>query len=358
VRTASAGLADRLVVAGGGGGGGGAIGGGGGGGGYFGGGRGAATTIGGDTGRSGGGGTQTAGGIAGDGGNGICGLTSGSSGNSGTGGKGGTTVCNGARNDGGGGGAGGGTSGAQGVSGTASGGGGGSGFGPAGVAFNTGVQTGNGKIVVTYTVDITAPTTTIDSHPTNPTNATSASLTFHASDPDDTAGFAFGCSLDGAVFAACTSPASYSNLAGGSHTFKVHATDAAGNQGTDASFTWRVDTTHFSGFLQPVDNPPTINKGKAGRTYPVKWQLTDASGAYISSLSGVTSVCVKTTSCSAFTDDPADALETEATGGTSLRYDTTSNQYIYNWATPSKGCYSLFLTLSSGAVFLAYFNLS
>jgi hypothetical protein len=191
-----------------------------------------------------------------------------------------------------------------------------------------------------------------------PTNATAASLTFHASDPDDTTGFAFACSLDGAAFASCTSPVSYSDLANGSHSFNVHATDASDNQGTDASFTWRVDTTHFSGFLQPVDNPPTINKGKAGRTYPVKWQLTDASGAYISSLSAVTSVSVKATSCSAFTDDPADALETEATGGTSLRYDTTSNQYIYNWATPSKGCYSLFLTLSSGAVFLAYFNLS
>jgi hypothetical protein len=88
-----------------------------------------------------------------------------------------------------------------------------------------------------WNIDTTAPQTSIDSQPTNPTTSTSASFTFHGSDSADT----FECSLDGSPFAACSSPQNYNGLALGSHSFALRAKDSAGNMdASPATYGWTI----------------------------------------------------------------------------------------------------------------------
>lgn len=108
-----------------------------------------------------------------------------------------------------------------------------------------------------------------------------------------------------------------------------------------------------------MDNPPTVNLGRAGRTYPVKFRLFDMSGDPVTSVSAISSITYKSTSCTAFTDDPTDALEATSSGNLGLRYDATTGQFMYDWKTPSgTGCYTLFLQFDNGqARQKAFFNL-
>jgi hypothetical protein len=97
----------------------------------------------------------------------------------------------------------------------------------------------------------TAPDTFIDSGPEPATTQTSATLSFHASTADAT----FECSLDGAPYADCTSPTTYSAVGEGTHNFAVRAVDANRTDPSPATRSWRVDLT-----------PPntTITSGPSG----------------------------------------------------------------------------------------------
>ena len=105
----------------------------------------------------------------------------------------------------------------------------------------------------TWTVDTTPPAApTITVAPTALTNQTSASFSFTGE-----AGASFECSLDGAAFAACTSPKSYSGLADGAHAFQVRQTDSAGNTGPAASHPWTVDSTPPNTVIDVAPSDPS-----------------------------------------------------------------------------------------------------
>ena len=90
----------------------------------------------------------------------------------------------------------------------------------------------------TWVIDTTGPTTTFTTTPTNPSNDETPTFAFTSE-----SGATFECQLDGGLWTVCTSPQTLGPLNDGSHTFKVRATDALGNVGPEASYTWLINTT-------------------------------------------------------------------------------------------------------------------
>jgi hypothetical protein len=85
------------------------------------------------------------------------------------------------------------------------------------------------------------PQTTISGGPPIP-SLTYATFTLTANVPAT-----FECSLDAAAFSPCSSPQSYAQLAYGSHTFAVRATDSDGEvEDPPAEFTWDPEPTDYA----------------------------------------------------------------------------------------------------------------
>jgi hypothetical protein len=122
--------------------------------------------------------------------------------------------------------------------------------------------------------DTDPPETTITSAPGGLVASGDATFSFTASE----AGSSFECSLDGAPFGACTSPASYSGLADGAHSFDVRATDGAGDTDpSPAQHAWTVDST-----------PPSATMNDPGAYLRGTVTLTSTSGDTGSGVASVT----------------------------------------------------------------------
>jgi Bacterial Ig-like domain len=81
-------------------------------------------------------------------------------------------------------------------------------------------------LIRNFTVDTTAPQTTVTGGPDGTTDVAAPTFTFSGSEP----GVTFRCAVDGAAPALCASPFTVAPaLADGPHTFRVQAADGAGN---------------------------------------------------------------------------------------------------------------------------------
>ncbi|MGH9032927.1 MAG: PASTA domain-containing protein, partial [Acidimicrobiia bacterium] len=123
-------------------------------------------------------------------------------------------------------------------------------------------------------IDTDAPETTITLAPGTLVASGAASFSFGASE----VGSSFECSLDRTPFAGCTSPAAFSGLGDGGHSFDVRATDEAGNaDASPARHVWTVDATSPSATL---NDPGAHLRGTVALT-----SATSDSGSGVASVS-------------------------------------------------------------------------
>ncbi len=101
------------------------------------------------------------------------------------------------------------------------------------------------------TPDTTRPNTTIVSGPSGAVTDPSATFRFSATEPAT-----FQCRLDGAAFAPCSSPVTYTNLTTTSHTFQVVAVDGSSNvDATPAARSWTVVAARPDGRIRRGAGP-------------------------------------------------------------------------------------------------------
>jgi hypothetical protein len=137
-------------------------------------------------------------------------------------------------------------------------------------------------------------------------------------------------------------------------SYNVVATVDNPNYQGQATGTLVISPWTTKGFYAPVDMGGVVNTVKGGSTVPLKFELF--SGATeLTDTSAIKSLTATKSTCAAGATE--DAIEVTATGATSLRYDSTGGQFIYNWKTPTgAGCYTVTLTAQDGSTITAYFK--
>ncbi len=94
-----------------------------------------------------------------------------------------------------------------------------------------------------FVIDGILPVAYIDTKPADPSNSTSATFTFSATDNlTVTPNFVYWCNLDGGSYVLCGSSTTkiYTGLTNGLHTFNFTANDEAGNETVSVNYIWTV----------------------------------------------------------------------------------------------------------------------
>ena len=121
----------------------------------------------------------------------------------------------------------------------------------------------------------------------------------------------------------------------------------------------------FTGFLSPlstagsVTSPTNSGTGNFSKGLPIKWQLKDSLGNFVTSLTSTQTLKATYYGAACGSGQATGTTftlyqpTTGATGGSTFRYDSSNNQYLFNWSTKSvttgPGCYEIILKLNDGS---------
>lgn len=125
------------------------------------------------------------------------------------------------------------------------------------------------------------------------------------------------------------------------------ATDASDNFATATT----TVTAHyaFGGIRQPI-NSNGSSIFRLGSTVPVKFQLRDANGNFVTN--AVAQIFLARVTGEVFGEEKDAVSTSNATTGNLFRYDSTDNQYIFNWGTRglSTGTWQIRIVLDDGSI--------
>jgi hypothetical protein len=163
-----------------------------------------------------------------------------------------------------------------------------------------------------------------------------------------------GCTALDSVsgLAGCT-VSGYSNLVG-SHVVTADAVDAAGNHGS-AGLVYTVLPWTLRGFASPISmTAPNVVKG--GSNVNLKFEIF-AGSTELTSLDAVAMLLQTPVSCGTSTPLGPPSIA-PSSKGSSLRYDTTSGQYVVKWDAPSSAgsCWVVSVVAADGSSLAATFQ--
>jgi uncharacterized repeat protein (TIGR03803 family) len=143
----------------------------------------------------------------------------------------------------------------------------------------------------------------------------------------------------------------------GTFTFTVDAVDEVGNAARrSVTYTVRAQTFAFEGFFWPVQNPPVVNKVKAGSAIPVRFGL---GGNYGLDIFAPGFPQVVQVACGTGLPE-GEVQETMAALKSGLIYNPFTRRYIYVWKTQKEmagSCWQLTLQFTDGTSASALFKM-